>query len=260
MMDQRGADWKGGGELKALHRIMRPGEENDAADMLPPRTHNGPPAAVFNVSAEDIEIEAQASIVDKALGESIEADKSAESKRHRVGCELARLQEIFFKHAHTIYQSRLNKMRELRSEGLSYEDIGKEVGLTRGGVVRVINNSETHLEQTRDGRVFYKWAATRFGLSKSNLTAYLRLGTLGEREIKRLRKHGKSGSANYRALAQLVKAEEKQKVSPTIFKKAFMALQLPARKATLLWACSSLIGSEDPQEIARWFAEALARR
>lgn len=254
MSDQRGANWVSGGELKALRRIVggSPEEEGDAPAQV---GHNRPPSVVVHeTTAADIALEEQAAIVKRALDASDVAQNEAEGKAVRVGLELRRLREIFVE----IGRKRNLKLIDLHTAGLSYSEIAEQVGLPVAMVTKRIQR------KSQSGRVevndFFEWATHRFDKKRSTLRNYMALAVDGNRKYRESARKQKKRNENRKLLIEFVNGAQAGNMKASLFKKAFMALQPPpARKETLLWVCSVVIGSEDPQEIARWFADAMTR-
>jgi DNA-directed RNA polymerase specialized sigma24 family protein len=253
---QRGADWISGGELKALHRIVG-GTSEDDEDAPAPVGHNRPPqGAVHETTGPEIALEEQAEAVERALTASDTAQSEAEGKAVRVGQELRRLREIFVE----IGRQRNLKLINLHTAGLSYSEIAEQVGLPVAMVTKRIQR-----KSQQSGRVevnaFFEWATQRFNKKRSTLRNYMALAVDGNRKYREAARNQKKRNENRKLLLDFVKGAEAQNMKASLFKKAFMVLQPPpARKETLLWACSMVIGSEDPQEIARWFADAMGKR
>lgn len=248
-----GAVWKGTGELKALRRIVGgdDGEENVPATL----GHNRPPkGAVHETTGSEIALEEQAEAVERALTASDTAQSEAEGRAVRAGQELRRLREIFVE----IGRQRNLKLINLHAAGLSYSEIAEQVGLPVAMVTKRIQR------KSQSGRVevnaFFEWATQRFNKKRSTLRNYMALAVDGNRKYREATRKQKKRNENRKLLLEFVKGADAGNMKAALFKKAFMALQPPpARKETLLWACSMVIGSEDPQEIARWFADAMGK-
>jgi hypothetical protein len=240
-----GADWKGGGEIKETRRrVGRSVEEDEPA----PIGHNrAPQAAAHQASGAEIALEEQALICDGVL-EAIGA-------MERFGRELLELRARFL----AVQLERLPRIMLLRAAGLTLEQIGKQVGLTAAGVLYQIRRAASGGE-ARPGKgleaSFLDYAHARFNRPRDTLRACMRFAKVpGSLKIRN--QISNKNSTRARRLGALVLASQAGKVAPRVFKKAILALgerDSPARVGTLCWYILLEVGSDDPQEVARWFA------
>jgi hypothetical protein len=236
-----GADWKGGGEIKALRRIIGGSSEEDEDAPAPVGHNREPQGAVHESAGPEIALEEQAQIVERYLNEAAGAKK-------RTHGELMKLRQRFC----DVEFGRHARVMRMHAEGLSQAKIAAQIGISQPSVGYHIKAAAEGREVRIDPRAstrFVTWAAARFRVPRTTIHYYLSGAAVPAR--------GQSKNAHKRKIYKLARSVLSDKVAPHLFKQAFLALGdrgTPARTAVACWIISLEAGSDDPQEVARWFA------
>lgn len=251
-MDQPGATWKGSGELKALRRIVG-GSAEDDEDALAPVGHNrAPQAIVYETTAQEIALEEQALVVEREL-------EAASRGAERAGRELSKLREYFC----AVEMRRRERILRVRAEGGAIKEIAAQFNISLDSVrahIKMASRGRTGLGRGAAGR-FTTWASARFKLSRKTIIEYIHIATHVEHYRDR-RERDKETQRRNQQLVNLIRASQEGKVAPEVFRRGFLALGdrgAPSRTAVACWIISLEAGTDDPQEVARWFAKAIAR-
>jgi hypothetical protein len=236
-----GAEWKGAGEAKALGHIFGASVEHDDGEAPPNKV---PATAVYVATQDEIDLATQTQIAADALKEA----EGVEPLRVRAGIELLKLQQIFCR----IDLARDAVIARMRDEGHTYAVVGAAVGLAAHAAAcryKAIKAKRPLGPSNAVRGRFLIWAAVEFGRKKGAISQYMTLARKPERQ-KRIRAIANSASKIGRAILE---AQRRPGVAEPL-RRAFQALPVPARERWLVWGASLLIGSDDPQTIARWFA------
>jgi hypothetical protein len=243
-----GAEWKGGGEIRALRRIIKSVADDDEEAMPAQVGHNRPPTHM--VTAFDTALEEQAAIVARVL-------KQAETNRAEASLELRKLRDIFG----AVDFARQDRIIALRAQGLTHAQIAVREGIGRQSVGKRLTDAAKGREKRRllskdTSARFLAYATERFDLSPGTIRTYISFVTHPETEVREKARQRERSKATHYLLA-LMRSEAKGNIAPPVVRRAYQALGPvghPARIAILCWAISLEVGSEDPQEVARWFA------
>lgn len=238
-----GAEWKGGGEAKALGRMFGPEAVEDDEDEAPPL--KVPASAVYQATQDEIDLAAQTQIAADALKEA----EGVEHYRLRAGNELLKLRAIFLR----VELGRDAIIERMKEEGHSRQSISAALGIS----VSTFYRRYAAIEAKRPLRVslqahgrFLTWAANKLDRKKPTLKQYMSFA----REPERLERYTRNKNTAAKIGAAILAAQKRPGV-PEPLRRAFQALPVPARERWLVWGASLLIGSDDPQTIARWFAK-----
>jgi len=237
MIGQQGANWVGGGEMKALHRIIKPVIADDE-DAAPGLGHNRPPAGavVHNVRPEALALEEQIAVVTRAMNAAESGRAQAERLAIVAGRELLKLQRIWRAAMAIEPAERQKEIGRLAAEGMKHGQIGVRLGISPNSVkdaLKKANRGQVLGPPTGRSGGFTKWAAARFGKKVNSINYYLHSARDPERQAETVRRG--QDRRRQRVLAGQV---SEGKVGIDTFKKAFLSLLPPEREAIFRWIAS----------------------
>jgi len=258
---QTGANWKAGGELEALHRIVKPviadDEPEEALSAPPPIGDN---SRRHEISADDALIETLAEAVDRALTNADEAQGRAKSSSLRCGTALDELHTSWLAREQKKKDDQTAEMQRLREDGRSGREIDRLLGVQFGTAskrLRALRGGRGTALNVLEKVAFWDWAATRFSRPKINLQGYLYQALNPEK----VRAQHSAVYEKHRSFVALGRLTQEKGEALVVFKKALPSLSTPDEFALLRAQASRLIprlGRKDRQEFRELVEELMA--
>jgi len=262
---QTGANWKAGGELKALHQIIKPViAEDEPEEALIAPSPVGDNSKVLARSADEEAIEALAEAVDRALKVDDEAQGRAKGTVLRVGSAMIELRTAWLAREQKKMAEQTAGWRRFRDDGVAYDEIARSAGTDRATVfrrLRALQDGKEMMPGPRAKGVFMEWAAQRFGRAKHTLTCYILRAARPEKTRKAAALSAATGHKKRTALVALGRLNQEKHETLAVFKKALPALSAADEFALLRAQASRLIphlSRKDRQEFRELVDELLA--